>query len=510
MSQVIAVQHRGAHVRRAVYTRTTPRAALCEDQTSQAIAFFARHYLLDQEPRGGPGPGLFGFLRPALFGAETSAASMAVSALAVSIYSRWRKDETVVRCVPKMLGQAIRSLSDNLRTLSSRRTDDTLLTTLVLQFHSSFESLFSSETSTIVHHLGALALVREFGPPETWTNLARQFVGYIFHVEVTAAIREHRQVNLELCYWSSVSETSSMNPERQLDLLGIKVADIQFRFDMIVRNAGSADSLANVETFLNDIQELDERLLVWQEQYSHHWGPFSWTSLEAVNPPIQAFEGTCHVYTSICAARLMNDWRSYRLTIALLHLHLQMTRGPKRRDIETNVISTYTLVKRVQWLVDGVCASVPFFLGNRTNVGTVLDFDDPTWKFPTCHDMCEMYDLRGHPAKPMGLETLADHTSHAISQGVWYIMGNLTQLIAFFLTNGSLSPLLSLRAGQSSWICHQYLRNLSLLSIEWTRDSSLVEKVLTGVHLPGEAILSAEASRCVQRVLRGMRMTGNS
>lgn len=158
------------------------------------------------------------------------------------------------------------------------------------------------------------------------------------------------------------------------------------------------------------------------------------------------------------------------------------------------------LVKRIRWLVDGFCASVPFFLGNRTNIGmSVADFDDTTWRFPTCHDMTEMYDLKGGPAEMKGLESTAHHKSRAIAQGVWLIVGNLAQLVALFLTTASLTSRLPLRNGQRSWICQQYLRNIPLLSLPWPSDRTLEEQVLTGVCLSAEEDLISRARRCVQR-----------
>jgi hypothetical protein len=106
------------------------------------------------------------------------------------------------------------------------------------------------------------------------------------------------------------------------------------------------------------------------------------------------------------------------------------------------------------------------------------------------------------------LESSTDHRSHAIAQGVWLIMANLTQLVAFFLFT-DLTSHLSLKTGQLSWICQQYLRNLSLLSLEWTCDRMLEQQVLTGVSLPAEEALISEARRCVERVLQGLRMVGD-
>lgn len=515
MTQTVAARHESVELQRRIWALETPTKPLGEDREAQAIAFFSRHYMIDPKQDGAPNAGLFGLFRPAFSSkSQDSSAAMAVSALAMSIYSRWRMGGMTEKRVAKVLGQAIWKLSNDIQVEDRRKNDITLLATLTLQFHSSFESLFDSSKATIVHHLGALALVRGFGPPESWSHLANQFVAYILHVEVGAAIREHRRVNAELCYWSSVINPTSMEADIQFDILGIRVADVQFRADSILGTPHTDSDLALpspvLTTLLSDIQELDANLVLWEEQVSRLWGPFCWTSQEVLSPPIRTYEGACDVYTSIRSARLINIWRSYRLTLSMLALQLINRHGERSiLDGNQSVTTKDMLAKRIQWLVDGFCASVPFFLGNRTKVGTVVDFDDPAWHFPTCHDTRELYDMRQRPAELKGLESSADHKSRAIAQGVWLIMGNLTQLVAFFMLTPGLTSELSLKTGQLSWICQQYLRNLSLLSLEWTTNRSLEQQVLTGTSLPAEDILISEARRCVGRVLRGLRMTGD-
>ncbi|KEQ90791.1 hypothetical protein AUEXF2481DRAFT_44840 [Aureobasidium subglaciale EXF-2481] len=508
-----AVSHTsGTQVSRNRLALATPSKALADDREAQALAFFSRHYMIDQDTIGAPNPGLFGLFEPAVsttFG--NSSATRAVSALALSIYSRWRTDDgTTDKRVARNLSLSIGTLAGDLQKEESRRSDITLLTTLTLQFHSSFESLFSANKATIVHHLGALALVREFGRRESWSNLAVQFVAYILHVDVAAAIREHRRVHPELCRWSTIITASSLDPDSHLDALGIQVADIQFRISSLSEGLSSMAT----DALLNEVQKFDDCLILWHDRVCQSWGPFQWFKEQATVPPIQTFDKVCHVYTSIRAARLLNIWRSYRLTLS--YLSLQIINGQQHsrtRDVDESTrteVTSFLLVKRIQQLVDGVCASVPFFLGNRTKIGTVHDFDDPAWKFPTCHDLFEVYDMHDQPAKLKGLESPSTHMSHAIAMGVWLVMGNLTQLAAFFLMDENLALLLPLRSGQLMWICQQYLRNLSLLSVKWTSDSSLEARVLTGVRLPPEEDLIAAARRCVQRVLQGLQMTGDS
>jgi hypothetical protein len=278
---------------------------------------------------------------------------------------------------------------------------------------------------------------------------------------------------------------------------------MQFRASALQGGKGSCSSSMEVRTLLDEIQRLDECLLLWQGNVSRFWGPFNWTPPGMIFPPIQAFQGSCHVYTSITAARRINDSRSHRLTLALISLKLISERGKSNPEFcksDPSQSSVHVIVNRIQWLVDGICASIPFCLGNRSRVGTLRDFSDATWTFPTCHDMSEMYGLYGRLAEPKGLESPSDHHSHALTQGSWLMLSNLALLVK------TLTPTFQLKDGQLPWICQQYLRNLSLNSIEWTRDSSLVESVLTRVNLPPAEVLVSEASRCVRRVSRGLQL----
>ncbi|KAI5195630.1 hypothetical protein E4T38_08968 [Aureobasidium subglaciale] len=413
---------------------------------------------------------------------------MSVSAVALTIYSKWRMDQNLAKPVPNVIGHAVKSLSEDLQKQNSKQTDVTLLSIMLLQFQSTFENLLFAKKRSSVHHLGALALVREFGHPSTWSATASEFVGCIIHLEVTAAIREKRKVHPEVCYWRAVIETISDDTSRYLDTLGIQVADIQYRAAALQGDTGLCSSFAEVDTLLDDIQRLDERLILWQGQVSTFWGPYNWTPPGIIFPPIQSFQGTCQIYTSVTAARRMNDWRAHRLTLAITSLKL--IRGQKHRSPETPESGESDTSQ-----------------SGASRVGSIADFSDQTWKFPSCHDMAEMYGLYGRSAEPKGLESFADHYSHALTQGSWLMLSNLALLVATFLGNKTLTPLFPLKQGQLKWICQQYLRNLSLNSIEWTHDNSLVSKVLTGVDLPTTEVLVYEASRCIRCVSRGLQLT---
>lgn len=360
-SQAVAARCQSSEKQISLKPATTPRYALHVDLETQAIAFFVRNYVLDSRPNGGPTLGLFGYVMPAVSSSRNTPAAMSISAVALTVFSKWRMDQSLTKRVSGVLGQAIKSLSDDLQKKDSRHSDLTLLTTLLLQYHSAVETLLFCKKSAIVHHLGALALVREFGDPSTWSAIAGEFVGILIHLEVGKAIREQRMVHSEVRYWRLVIGSTTVDPIRYLDDLGIQVADVQVRASALQGDVGLDSSSKDICLLLDDIRKLDECLVLWQGNVSRFWGPFNWTPPSIIFPPIQAFQGSCHVYTSIIAARGLNDLRQYRLSLATITLRLIRAKEKScLRDSNSGHSSVYAIMGRIQWVVDSICASVPF------------------------------------------------------------------------------------------------------------------------------------------------------
>ena len=90
INQTVAPRYRSGQIQGTTGASTTLKHALHDDTETQALTFFVRYYSLGSVPNGGPNPGLFGHVMPAISSSRTSAAAMSISAVALTVYSRWR------------------------------------------------------------------------------------------------------------------------------------------------------------------------------------------------------------------------------------------------------------------------------------------------------------------------------------------------------------------------------------------------------------------------------------
>ncbi|KAJ9300228.1 hypothetical protein DTO271G3_2345 [Paecilomyces variotii] len=121
-----------------------------------------------------------------------------------------------------------------------------------------------------------------------------------------------------------------------------------------------------------------------------------------------------------------------------------------------------------QEMVDSVCYSVPFYLGNQTRLCSIADFDDPTILLPSCDSL-----LPGDEG-PMNKQThdprasKNEHKRHIIAQGPWHAMSPLSRLLTLSSEDQGQLQMSFLRPGQYEWICEQFLRVAVLLHLSVT------------------------------------------
>jgi hypothetical protein len=83
--------------------------------------------------------------------------------------------------------------------------------------------------------------------------------------------------------------------------------------------------------------------------------------------------------------------------------------------------------ERLQGLVDSVCYSVPFYLGNRKTLSSLYDFTDKSILFPS--DPLQVPwggkrpEKQGQAAEATGKD---DYRHHIIAKGPWHAMSPLS------------------------------------------------------------------------------------
>lgn len=169
---------------------------------------------------------------------------------------------------------------------------------------------------------------------------------------------------------------------------------------------------------LEQALKIEEKLQNWVGSLPTHWLPTRVVGEKCIAPSIARaglYQMHCDIYLSVLA---LTNWNTYRISLI------------KAQTIILSCSPTQTMCEVViQHLVDDICASIPFLLGDRQISGGM---GDRSIQYPTLE----------------GVETSDEHYTMAPSLGI-KLLGPLNVLLA---TN------LSLRPGQKEWIGSQIFR----------------------------------------------------
>ena len=164
------------------------------------------------------------------------------------------------------------------------------------------------------------------------------------------------------------------NPATRLDFLSIEVANlladaIRTAPKIIDSSDDEAQSWNCTSELLKRAQIADAGLAVWPESLPLNWLPIQVCRDSIPQEVIEAgmYGDNCEIYPDIMICSTWNDWRVARLKVLRLIAEL------RRTSIFDNSESAEQVIDQMQQLVDGICASVPYCLGNRTVPAPLYD-----------------------------------------------------------------------------------------------------------------------------------------
>ena len=304
--------------------------------------------------------------------------------------------------------------------------DDVLLAALLLDMYENLLAFFTGGVNESAHASGATTLVEYWRRRPPQSNLSqRVLMGARKHVVGKALIR-NQAVPSNVSKWRDMVSGVPMNTGQQLEELTIEVANLQaralhFRSDMDLQSGSAL-------TFLKQATELDQRLSTWMATLPDDWIPVRVSSPDCIPPSVRnagVYNGNCDIHKSISTAFPINNYCCARIRVQLAILTCL-----EHVSASVATVASATASSIIQDLADTMCASVPFFLGDRTSAARL---DDRTAQYP----------------HPPGCSVPSDHYTAAAAQSGWFISAILPLL---------LSPGVSLRMGQKQWIVGQLQR----------------------------------------------------
>ncbi|KAL9044983.1 MAG: hypothetical protein Q9214_001920 [Letrouitia sp. 1 TL-2023] len=474
-----------------------PRSATAAGEPSRslltgadvAVPFFLRHY-------AGMGRsltvarGFYETLIPVFTSQpHDSPLSLAVSAVATRVFSLWRHEDAVQVEQPHLTSytQAVASLRWALERPEDRRRPATALAVLALHLYESISAVYDARQATPVHHHGVLSLLPIAAALDS--SLISTYVkGFVLHTEISSALRQKRSMHPNAYSYVKSPHTSSLVPgnfSSTLDSIGASVAELQADYlrGLSQRRHASSPSLLDQQcrAWITEAEQLDELLQAWARDVPDHWWPLRLTSGQDFSPSISAYRSACDIYPSCQIVTLWNLWRFHRLLLLKITVGATQQRiliglpwdgqsvGDERLEPTTMHESAIQHAGSIQELVDSICHSVPFYLGNRTKQSSLSDFTDPEILFPSYH-LLTPGDARiaaRHQAFDGDAALSEDeHHRHLVAYGAWHVVSPLSNLLTLVSDDhGGRWVASCLRPGQQEWIREQFLRVSTLVRL---------------------------------------------
>ncbi|KAF5588559.1 uncharacterized protein FSUBG_11479 [Fusarium subglutinans] len=362
-------------------------ANISPDDESFAISFF----LTSIAGLGRSFHSTQGFLEP-LFPAvakehSDSVLSTVLTAVSTKLWSLWKTPTKSFRTPHPPFTKALSRLQGALNDPLERLKDTTVLSAILMHFYESIAARSTHQHTMRVHQDGARALL-EHGAGSVPDSDCRAYLrSYLRHCDVSTYMELQLDDTSGLDVWFDAGWDYSMpaNPNAVLDLIGLSIADLQKRLSTFMCGLAknNLDGLT-LATWWQDASSVNTQLLDWVNLVPASWQPYKRPQDDAF-----AYFGFCDIYPTVQIATIWNVWRVCRLMILRMQFYL-LTKSPSEALQQTILIATkdhsFPDPNLGRELVDSICRSVPFYLGNRQNHGGLHDLADPAIRFPNYHD----------------------------------------------------------------------------------------------------------------------------
>ncbi|KAI1768419.1 hypothetical protein GGR53DRAFT_517845 [Hypoxylon sp. FL1150] len=472
----------GAHGRHPPEATVPFPRPLAEPDT--AVPFFLWHYAsIGRDMQSARG--FFEMLVPVYSSQrQTSALSLAVSAVASEILSLWRHRTDSFRSPRKSYARAVSCLRRAIQDRTERSKPATVFAVLTLQLYENMAAVYGLRAATRIHQNGAASLLA-FTDMNHVDGIIHEYVQrFMLHTEIAAAMRQKRPLRTIAYSWVGNKDLTVApdNPSSVLDAIGMCVAEIQTKYvGLSIQDNSAPSSHRALRELMEEVKRVDEQLLAWARSVPCHWNPPRLESGQDIDLSIPTYQSVCEVYPSCPVANLWNLWRFQRfvlvkITLASLNTILSYSHFALAEDrILGEIDELFNCEGTIQELVDSVCYSIPFYLGNRTKRSGIADFTDPEILLPSCTPL-PSDDESGLENQSTGFKTQRDeHRRHIIAQGPWHAMNPLSRLLTLLSEDHGQLITSFLRPGQPEWIREQFLRVTTLLHLPSVKPSDYTE-----------------------------------
>ena len=400
-----------------------------QDFEDYALSFFFNSYiLLSTDPSNQNG--YLGCLNLVWMQRPTFPLRSAVTAVAFSLLEAWSgMDPNLQQSLARShYVQGIAAVRNHLDS-GEHINDNVLMATLMLDMYEAITSFCGARSHGALHLEGAKALVESRRRlPLSDEASQRILLGTRSHV-IGKAMSKKDSVTEEILSWVADSEDILKTPKFKLEEIDFDLANLQASVSALL-----ADDPSNRNIFamnlLSRANDIDQRLMAWLTTIPSDWRPSCVSNYVSIPQCIRdagLYQSHCIVHKTIFIADVLNGYCCSCIRVQLVILSCLEHLNKNNSFLDANRANAYN---NIQDMADTVCASVPFFLGDRVRM---LRFDDRSVRYP-----CLGYQM-----------TPAEHYDAAAAYSGIFLSQRLSDLLL---------PGLELRAGQVPWVLGQMRR----------------------------------------------------
>ncbi|CAM1507969.1 Fc.00g048170.m01.CDS01 [Cosmosporella sp. VM-42] len=376
--------------------------SLSQDAEYHALGFFFLHYSSNHDPQ--TTCSFFGIL-PTMYANSSASSSLskATRALALQVANlhNLRRDESATE--HRIYTEALTQTNQAIAGPTQSKSDELLMTTLVLDAYESNKATFGSTNQVShfgTHILGSVALLQHRGS----LNYRDEMSWRLVIATRNRLLYHNRNGVTEGAGLEGISAVWDGGVMAQLEGVAIEADTLTFKFSRLqhlmkmnysVRN--NADYEAKLRSILSSAINLATECDLWRQNIPLAWKPIP-TRGCMLTSSIQAAALYEHaiptIYTSISIANSLNHQRITELSVlALIHeCIVAISAKAAQNQPQTQGKLPNTLLGRVQILVDEVCASVPYLTLDVSEMTSTVSSTLPT---PN-HNVACLWDTTEH------------------------------------------------------------------------------------------------------------------
>lgn len=388
-----------------------------------------------------------------------------LTAVSTKIWSMWTNPSRAFHTPHVPFTKALRRLQSALNNPSETSRDVTVLSIILMHFYESIASRAMRQPTLRAHQDGARALLEhEADSVHDWD--CRGYVKtYLRHCDVSTYLEFQPADTSSLDIWRETGREDSMpaSPNAALDLIGLELSSLQERLAK-TQSLLSTDSscIYELDTWWQDLRRAEEKLSDWENVVPGSWRPFT-----RVVDKDMSLSGLCDLYLTVQIATIWNVWRICRLLVVQMKLSFRLGIPPHTLEQITTMSADGDMSSELQTgkeLVDAMCRSLPFYIGNRQTNSGIHDMEDPKIIIPSYHDEDLDQKIRITYRDSDRSMSLQDYRLHILVQGPTHALLHLNSLTKVLDSDSGQVLCQALGEEQVLWIRQQFQRVTSLVN----------------------------------------------